>query len=365
MARTTPPVRQMVYEAVEALGGRATNTAIRDWIIALYPETHLGTISCQTIACTVNHYSRVHYAENNRPRQAVDPRYDYLYSPARGIVEWYDPQQHGVWFIIQKPDGKLTISQSASKPTLPVRPSRPISLITPRLTKNTPVAVTHTQIEVATTLFARYLPQWVGTEKIFRLLRERFPDFAYESVIVKAATLNHLYSTRVFALQELAQHIESVMKEPWDDPVELITRLATPTRATDKGPRHYWSFAAKFTHFFVDGERFPIYDSYNEAMLRYHLGPEAIPKGDNPINAFVGNLQRFQHLWQLNGFSLRELDRYLWLAGLYRDWWRGNRSINVEVLGLFNDPGEAQPLLDILVPPEQRPATKALPAERE
>ena len=59
-----PPVWKMVKEAVEALGSPTTNVMVRDWILKKYPGTNKSTIGCQTIICTVNHDSRIHYPEN-------------------------------------------------------------------------------------------------------------------------------------------------------------------------------------------------------------------------------------------------------------------------------------------------------------
>lgn len=352
------PVRQMIYEAVTALGGQTTNVAVRDWIIERFPGTNQNTIQAQIIVCTVNHNSRVHYPENNRPRQAADERYDFLYRPAFGRLEWYNPQLHGVWYIIQDAQGGAAISQQPGQAPqhVPVAPSPP--RVRPAAT---PVPVTHAQINAASYLF-RLLPQWEDTERIFMMLRDRLPGFSYEEVVVKAATLNHLYSTRVFALMTISKHIAAVMADPPGDPDELVTALATvPDRASTKGPRHHWSFAAKFTHFFVDADRFPIYDSYNVMMLRYHLGRQAVVNNVNPYAAFKTNLQRFQTLEHLEEFSFRELDRYLWLAGLYRDWLKGNREINVEAQELFTAPGvEARGLLDILIPSDNHPIAKAV-----
>jgi len=352
------PVRQMIYEAITALGGQTTNVAVRDWIIDRYPGTNQSTIQAQIIVCTVNHNSRVHYPENNRPRQAADERYDFLYRPASGRLEWYDPQRHGVWYIVQDVAGKPAISQQPGQapPRVLVTPSPP-----PVRPAATPVPVTHAQITAATDLYA-ILTQWADTDRIFGVLRNHLPGFSYDEVVVKAATLNHLYSTRVFALLAVSKHIASVMADPPDDPTELVTALATvPDRAATKGPRHHWSFASKFTHFFVDADQFPIYDSYNVMMLRYHLGRQAVANTVNPYAAFRTNLQQFQTLGHLEEFSLRELDRYLWLAGLYRDWLKGNREINVEVQALFAAPGEeARGLLDILIPPDNHPVAKAV-----
>jgi hypothetical protein len=53
-----PPVRQMIREAVEALGSPTTNVAVRDWIEAHYPGTNRVTIQCHITICTVDRPAR-------------------------------------------------------------------------------------------------------------------------------------------------------------------------------------------------------------------------------------------------------------------------------------------------------------------
>ena len=83
-----PFVREMMRQAVEALGSPTTNVAVRDWIEERYPGTNRGTIQAQRIVCTVNQPSRVHYPENRRPRLCDDTRYDFLFCSERGKLEW-------------------------------------------------------------------------------------------------------------------------------------------------------------------------------------------------------------------------------------------------------------------------------------
>jgi RecB family endonuclease NucS len=111
-----PAVWQMVREAVEALGGKTTNVAIRDWILDHYPGTNRSTIQCQIIVCTVNHDSRIHYPENSKPRVA-DTQYDFLFRPERGKVELYDQARHGVWKIVEQDDGRLAVCRADQEET--------------------------------------------------------------------------------------------------------------------------------------------------------------------------------------------------------------------------------------------------------
>src|SRR5581483_6187322 len=94
-------VREMVQEAVDALGGDTTNVAIRDWILKHYPGTNPATIMAHITMMTVNHDSRVHFPQNRRPRPANDPRYDVLFGPGRGRVQRYEPARNGVWAIVE------------------------------------------------------------------------------------------------------------------------------------------------------------------------------------------------------------------------------------------------------------------------
>lgn len=122
MASGRPTVWQLVKEAVEALGGKATNTAIRDWILQRYPDVNRTTISCQIIMCTVNHPSRVHYAENAKPRVA-NGRIDFLFRPERGRVELYQPDVHGRWSLVESSDGRIVVQPSDGTAEAPACPS--------------------------------------------------------------------------------------------------------------------------------------------------------------------------------------------------------------------------------------------------
>lgn len=109
-----PPVWRMVKEAVEALGGKTTNVAVRDWILNKYPGTNTTTISCQIIVCTVNHASRIHYSDNQKPRKATGP-HDFLFRPTSGELEFYDPSRHGLWEIARLDDGELTVRRDGEQ----------------------------------------------------------------------------------------------------------------------------------------------------------------------------------------------------------------------------------------------------------
>jgi len=167
-----PPVRQMIREAVEELGSPATNTAVRYWVEANYPGTNRGTIDARRMMCTVNQPSRIHYPEHQRARPCSDPRFDFLYRPARGELGWYRPEQHGVWSIEQDEgdfaiccdDGELIYPQRRECPAVVREPAAPRP---PR----TAISITQAQIDAARRLH-ELLAQWASTDRAFERLAE-------------------------------------------------------------------------------------------------------------------------------------------------------------------------------------------------
>jgi len=109
-----PTLYEMVNEAVVALGGKATNTDIRGYIHKKYHKVNDKSILAHITLCTVNNRSRIHYAQNQKPRLADGPKIDFLYKTVRGWVELYDPVKHGVWEIRKDEFGKLVVAQAQS-----------------------------------------------------------------------------------------------------------------------------------------------------------------------------------------------------------------------------------------------------------
>ncbi len=105
-----PFVWQMIKEAVESMGGQASNSAIKQYIKRKYSDVNENTIAAQINICTVNAPGRVHYEQNKRSRKA-DSQYDFLFNIGRGQVELYDPVKHGVWEIREGDNGQLIIAQ--------------------------------------------------------------------------------------------------------------------------------------------------------------------------------------------------------------------------------------------------------------
>lgn len=193
------------------------------------------------------------------------------------------------------------------------------------------VPLTMAQIEAANRLH-RKLIQWRVTDQALHLLQESLPGFESEATLLKVAAINQLYGTNVYAVVRMAQHVTVVMQDTGGmedaDLVEELAKLDT---------RKHLSFASKFAHFFIDMERFPIFDSFAVKMVAHHLGMQGqVRDPAHPYKAFVENIHRLKSYARL-ACTTRELDRYLWLAGLYQVWRRNPHSqINAEVADMFN-----------------------------
>ncbi|MGH2799905.1 MAG: hypothetical protein ACRDM0_20070, partial [Thermoleophilaceae bacterium] len=158
--------------------------------------------------------------------------------------------------------------------------------------------------------------------------------------------VNALYGTRVLALQRAAAHVQMVLESAdlaTSDPA-LVESLAEVPTTPDGRPRRYVSFASKFAHFFVSSERFPIYDSYADRMLLFHLGPSAERNHARPYEAFVRNIDTLRNECAID-CTYRELDRYLWVAGQYRAWTERKRGLNTELSRVFENPSAEQQTL--------------------
>ncbi len=215
--------------------------------------------------------------------------------------------------------------------------------------------LTEEQIAAAGALHAM-LTQWRLTDEALRRLQDALPAFGPEESLLKVVAINALYGTNVFALVRAAMHVRSVLAtaDLATAGPELVESLADIPTTSGGRVRRYVSFASKFAHFFISPDRFPIHDSYAERMMLLHVGPSAARDPARRYEAFVANLDTLNREHALRS-TYRELDRYLWLAGLYRAYVEGKRALNAEVLRIFEQPSpDQQRLLQVLYPARGR-----------
>lgn len=195
-----------------------------------------------------------------------------------------------------------------------------------------PVDLPLAHVEAADVAVKQHLPGWQLADATLALLERQLPGHGAEVCLAKATVVNTLYGTNVFAIQRVAQLISPILTDAdlANAGPQLVDRMAcvTPERA-------FVSFASKYAHFFVNRDRFPIYDSYAVKMLALHLGRQQIAAG---VGAYAGFCERYNMLAAKVGLvsNFRRLDRYLWLAGIGRELRRNPRAlVNAEVREYF------------------------------
>jgi len=211
-----------------------------------------------------------------------------------------------------------------------------------------PLAAPLTDRQIASAVLLHdQLGGWNATDKALALVAARFPEIDYEATLIKVATVNQLYGTNLYAVHRMAAHLADTLSQTnlaqrgdsLADAV-LVEHLANLPRAPgQQQPRRHISFASKFAHFFIDLDRFPIYDSHAVQTVAYHLGSHGrVVDRVHPYQAFVLNLNALKERAALT-CTWMELDRYLWLAGQLRAW-NSNKTahVNAEVPALFANP---------------------------
>jgi hypothetical protein len=133
----------------------------------------------------------VHYLHNQSARECDDHRYNFLYCPDRGKIEWYRPERHGVWTIEEDEDGEFAICCDDGELIYPERHER--SATEPSTTPRTRAAkpIDRSQIDAANLLHHR-CPQWSSTDRAFERMARLFPGWDRESCILKSAVINDL-----------------------------------------------------------------------------------------------------------------------------------------------------------------------------
>lgn len=236
------------------------------------------------------------------------------------------------------------------------------------------------QIEGAVRI-RQQLPQWQQSDAALLALRDNLPGFEPEVCLLKAVAVNSIYGTNVLAIVRVAKHVLEVLGHQDRTSIELVVEIANPPAQTGRPHRKHTSFASKFCHFFVDAERFPIYDDAACQALKLHFG-KAIKAHDYP--AFCSRIDQLKALLGKD-YSSRMIDHYLWLTGMYMRWLKErkmtNPKVNEELRELFESPTKEQSAeLDALLPtvldrafrgqfvprdPNDEPADKLLERIRE
>jgi len=139
-----------------------------------------------------------------------------------------------------------------------------------------------------------------------------------EQVLLKVSALNDFYSTNIFDTYTVAKHIINcnIDKDLKSGNESLVNKVA-PVTINGK-TRNFYSFASKYCSHHKP-ESYPIYDSYVDKMLMHFKKKDkydCFTKQElKDYRRFIAIIKNFQKHYNLQSFTLREIDIYLWLAG--------------------------------------------------
>ncbi len=170
---------------------------------------------------------------------------------------------------------------------------------------------------------SKYLNEWDTLEKytlqensigkLFQVHCSENDDI--ESILLKVSVLNDFYSTNIFDTFTVAKHILSLNIDSRLKSGDLI--LVNDIARVPK-VRKFYSFASKYcSHHNPD--KFPIYDSYVDKMLRHYRKVDKFNKFKNEdlksYPKFIKSIEALREFYNVNSYSLRQLDIFLWLVG--------------------------------------------------
>lgn len=161
-----------------------------------------------------------------------------------------------------------------------------------------------------------YVLQENALDKLF------FDTYPYNTdindILIKAASLNDFYSTNIFSIFAVAEHIHSlnIDNRLRNGDASLVDEIADITIKGKK--KRFYSFASKYCSHHMP-TLFPIYDSYVDRILRFFKkqdGFYSFPDKDlKNYSRYIEVLNAFQRFYRLEEFNKKDLDRYLWLLG--------------------------------------------------
>ena len=172
----------------------------------------------------------------------------------------------------------------------------------------------------------KYLKSWKNL-KNYQLQEDALDKLFFEllpsneeisDILLKVATLNDFYSTNIFSVYPVAEHILSLRIDERlkQGDVTLVNEIQNVT--INGVTRKFYSFSTKYCSHH-NSKEYPIYDSYVEKVLKYFRKTD---KFSNFKNADLKDYQKFKNIiiafreyYGLEEFNLKEIDQYLWQLG--------------------------------------------------
>ena len=166
----------------------------------------------------------------------------------------------------------------------------------------------------------KHLPNYADQEKALdKLFMELCPkNDCLEDVLIKCSALNDFYSTNIFDVHSMAEHIfhlniDERLKRSDHSLVKDIASLEISGKK-----RCFYSFATKYCSHHKP-EAYAIYDNYVEKVLvtmnkREHF--DSFKKEElKDYDTYMRVILSFRQHFGLERYSIKQLDQYIWQLG--------------------------------------------------
>jgi hypothetical protein len=178
----------------------------------------------------------------------------------------------------------------------------------------------------------KYLEQWkqhreyeLGDRILEKIFSENKGNKDVATVKIKVIVLNALYTTQIYAVSRVAEHIcnqqnlDDLLVEGKTEAIDTIKKVPFGNGK----PRTLYSFATKYCHFH-NPSAYPIYDNNVDSALWYfkdELKDEQSQKSfqrkvlKGEYSKFKSIIDRFKERFGLMKYTYKEIDQYLWMLG--------------------------------------------------
>lgn len=137
-----------------------------------------------------------------------------------------------------------------------------------------------------------------------------------EDILIKVSTLNDFYSTNIFSIFPVAKHIHEldIDERLKKGDLSLVDDIAN----VEELNMRFYSFATKYCSHH-NPKDYPIFDNYVSRVLIHFKKQEKFAKFSSEdlrdYIKFVEVLEEFAKFYNLEEYSRKELDMYLWQLG--------------------------------------------------
>ena len=161
-----------------------------------------------------------------------------------------------------------------------------------------------------------YIWQESSLDKLFHKDYKNNKDL--NEILIKCSCLNDFYSTNIFSIYPVAKKIYDLKidKRLKKGDASLVNEISHVLIGGKE--KNFYSFASKYCSHHNSIE-FPIYDYYVDKMLMYFQKKDRFSSFKNSdlkdYVKFKKILIDFKKYYDINNYNLRDIDKYLWIAG--------------------------------------------------